>query len=332
MNVLCVGLTIGLGREVLDHDPNLLADGVRVEVYKRLEKVLGLSLVVVRVALHLLPQPPVRRVRRVAREDVEDEALLDRLPHAVKVEGIELAVGAARAEELKRFRLGCGGECEKAGVLRPTMHRRDLVDTVLLGRLLALFLNFGFFERASPQNVLDGLRAPLAGLRGVSLVNDQSEALARQLGDFLHGVDAKLLERGHDDRLAGLEGLLELTRGRVDVLDDAQRLLELTHRGLELPVEHAPVRDDYDRVENTIVGGVVEGGQLVREPRDGEALAAPGRVLNEVPLASARHTRMSHELADGVGLLVPRKDEVAFAGLGHFGSPAITDVKVTSVE
>ena len=91
---LAADLALHLRGEVLDHDPHLLADRVRVQLDERLEQVLGLLLVVARVVLDLLQQPPVGRVGRVVREHVEDEALLDRLAHAVEVEGLELPVGA----------------------------------------------------------------------------------------------------------------------------------------------------------------------------------------------------------------------------------------------
>ena len=124
------------------------------------------------------------------------------------------------------------------------------------------------------------------------LVHDHGEALARQLADLLrdHG---ELLERGDDDRLARLERLLELARGGVDVLHHAERLLELAHRGLELAVEHAPVGDDDDRVEDAPVARVVERRELVGEPGDGEALAAAGRVLDQVALPRARRARVA---------------------------------------
>ena len=82
--------------------------------------------------------------------------------------------------------------------------------------------------------------------------------------------------------------LLELAGGGVDVLHHAERLLELAHGGLELAVEHAPVGDDHDGVEDPPVRGVVERGELVGQPGDGEALAAAGRVLDQVALARAR--------------------------------------------
>jgi hypothetical protein len=53
-------------------------------------------------SINALEEAPVGRVRRVAREHVEDEALFDRLSHAVQVERLELAIGALRAKDTKR--------------------------------------------------------------------------------------------------------------------------------------------------------------------------------------------------------------------------------------
>ena len=58
------------------------------------------------------------------------------------------------------------------------------------------------------------------------LVYDDSEPLAGEGADLVRD-HRKLLERRHDNRLARLQGLLELPAGRVDVLDHAGRLLEL---------------------------------------------------------------------------------------------------------
>ena len=84
-------------------------------------------------------------------------------------------------------------------------------------------------------------------------VDDHGKALAGQLADLLRD-DREFLQGGDDDRLAVLQRLLQLARGGVDVLDHAERLLELPHRRLELAVEHTPVGDDDDRVEDAPVG------------------------------------------------------------------------------
>src|SRR5713101_1557248 len=145
-------------------------------------------------------------------------------------------------------------------------------------------------------------------------VDDEREAFAGQLADLL-GDHGKLLKRGDDDRLARLERLLELARGGVDVLDHAQRLLELAHRRLELAIEHPPVGDDHDRVEDALVAGVVERREPVGEPGDGEALAAPSRVLDQVALPRPASARVGHQPAHAVELLVAREDQGALAGL-----------------
>src|SRR5439155_8298699 len=133
--------------------------------------------------------------------------------------------------------------------------------------------------------------------------------LANLLGDH-----RKLLQRRDDDRFSRFEGFLELARRSVDVLDDAKRLLELAHRRLELAIEHAAVGDNNDRVEHTPVGGVVESGQSVGKPGDGKALAATCRVLNQVTLPGSIVAGVTYQFADGIKLLVARKDQEAPAG------------------
>jgi hypothetical protein len=72
----------------------------------RLQQVFGLLLVVAWIVLDLLEQPPVGLVGGIVGQHVEDEPLLDRLAHAVEVEGLELPVRTLRAEELERLGLG----------------------------------------------------------------------------------------------------------------------------------------------------------------------------------------------------------------------------------
>ena len=139
-------------------------------------------------------------------------------------------------------------------------------------------------------------------------VDDQREPLARQLVD-LSGDHRKLLQRGDDDGLAPLERIPELARGGVDVLHHPQRLLELAHGALQGAVEHASVGYDHDRVEDAAVVGVVQGRELVGEPGDGIALAAPGGVLDEILLPHPIFPGVGHEPAHAIELLVARKDQ-----------------------
>ena len=146
------------------------------------------------------------------------------------------------------------------------------------------------------------------------LVDDDGEAVAGQLADLV-GDHRELLQRGDDDLLAGLERLLELPRGRVDVLDQTGRLLEAARIGLlELAVEHAAVGDHDDRVEDAVVLGVVQRRQPVRQPGDGVALAGAGRVLDEVVLPGALGPSVVDEVAHRLELVEAREDELLLAG------------------
>jgi hypothetical protein len=146
----------------------------------------------------------------------------------------------------------------------------------------------------------------------VCLVYDHGEALAGQF-PHLFRDNRKFLERSHNDCFARLERFLELARSGVDVLYHAERLLKLTHSSLELAIEDAPIRNDDDGVEHALIGGVVERRELVGEPSDGETLATSRRMLNQVPLTCTRFSRMRHELANSVELLIAGEDQEAFA-------------------
>ena len=145
-------------------------------------------------------------------------------------------------------------------------------------------------------------------------IDDQGESPPRQLAD-LRRDHRELLQRGDDDRLARLQRLLELARSGVDVLHHSQRLLELADGALQLAVEHAPVGDDDDGIEHAPIGCVVQSGELVSEPGDGEALAAAGGVLDQIALSHAAAARIGDQAAYAVELLVARKDHVPPPGL-----------------
>ena len=102
--------------EVLHADGDLLADGVLVEFDEGPEEMLRLPLVVPGVVFDLLLQAPVRLVGGVGAEHVENEPLLDRLAHAVEVEGLELAVRLFLAEEFEGLGLRRGREGERREV------------------------------------------------------------------------------------------------------------------------------------------------------------------------------------------------------------------------
>ena len=148
----------------------------------------------------------------------------------------------------------------------------------------------------------------------MSFIDDQGEPTPRQLAD-LRRDHRELLQRGDDDGLARLQRLLELARGGVDVLHHSQRLLELADGALQLAVENAPVGDHDDGIEHAAVGGIVQGGELVSEPGDGEALTTADGVLDQIALSHAAAARIGDQPAYTVELLISRKDEVPPPGL-----------------
>ena len=115
----------------------------------------------------------------------------------------------------------------------------------------------------------------------------------RGLGDH-----RELLQRRDDD-----PGGVALQRGPqllgvlVDLHDRARRVLEPGHGGLQLPVQHHPVGDHDDLVEDRLIhpqpgrlhrlGQIpvqrrgVQPGQRVRGPGDRVRLPRPGRVLHQ---------------------------------------------------
>ena len=101
-----------------------------------------------RVVLHRLGKPVVAGHRRVVRQHVQDEPLLDCLLHGVAVEGVVPDRAAwlrvRLAEDLQRLVLRGGGEREVAGVREQLARLHQAVDVVLGSFLL------GPLHRLSP--------------------------------------------------------------------------------------------------------------------------------------------------------------------------------------
>ena len=177
---------------------------------------------------------------------------------------------------------------------------------------LKVLLGSGLFQAPGRQHGFE-VAALFARLRGVRFVDDDGEALARQCFDLL-GDDREFLQGGDNDALAVFQRLLELARGAVDALDQAGHLLEVADVALQLAIQHAPVGDDDDRVEDRLIFCIVQCGKLVREPGDGEGFAAARAVLDEVTPACALIARIRQKAAHGIELVVAGEDQDFLAG------------------
>ena len=104
------------------------------------------------------------------------------------------------------------------------------------------------------------------------------------LFEFADGLrdNAELLNRRDDDVFAGFEKTLELRRGLIDGVHHAGNPLHLLYGRLKLPVEHAPIGYDDDRIEDAvgIRGRAVKMREQVRQPCDRVRLAASRGVLD----------------------------------------------------
>src|ERR1019366_1914895 len=76
-----------------------------------------------------------------------------------------------------------------------------------------------------------------------------------------------------------------------------------------LLIQNEPVRDHDDRVENLAILRVMQAGEPVGEPRDAVALAASGRVPDQIILTGPRRPCVGDELANRIDLVVTGKDE-----------------------
>ena len=205
------------------------------------------------------------------------------------------------AVKAKKERLGCRP--------RDAITSAIAVFVVLLLLGLALLNERGLLQVLRRENLPD-LSGGLARLRAVRLIRDDGVPAVRKLANLL-GHEGERLQGGDDDRGAPLESFGELRRLHTALAhahNDALLVLDLVDRVLELLVEHLPIGDDHHRVEDLLVGLVVQTGQAVSEPGYGVRLAATRRVLDQVVVAGALSPRSRLQPPDRVELVVAGKE------------------------
>jgi hypothetical protein len=151
-------------------------------------------------------------------------------------------------------------------------------------------------------------------LRAVGFIDDDGAAAFGQIARMLRD-EREFLEDRDDDRDPVAERIGELFGIVIDFHDDARLVLELIDGVLKQLIENEPVRDHDDAVEYLAVLRVMEAGEAVCEPRDAVTLAASGGVPDQIVLTRADVARVGDELANGIDLVVARKDEGFFFAL-----------------
>ena len=300
--------------EVLDHHLRLLRDVVRVQPHETRQGQRGRLALDVGIVLACLEQPEVGPVRRVVLQHVEDELLLDRLPHGVAVHGPPIAAEHGERPVLRR-----GGEGEETQVrlLAALGHASEELFQVFpafLGCALP-----GFFPKLLPAQHFLEIGRSFAALGAVGLVDDDGAApggdrsragLPAFLGHLeqLARDERKFLQGGDDHRHRTLERFGELSRAFVDPLHDAALVFELVDRVLELLVENDAIGDHDHAVEDALVGGVMQGGEPVRQPTNRVALAAARGMLDEVVVSHALAAGTVHQHAHRFELVIAGED------------------------
>ena len=252
------------------------------------------------VVVDALDQVEVPVNRGVVGQHVHDKAFLDGLLHRVVVEGpvldraVRLRVWCP--EEFEGLVLRGGGEREVGGVGQQPPALDYPVDLVLEG-VLVLIILCGFSQ--GPGHGTGSLPA----LAGVRLVDDDGESAVSVVVADVFQDEGELLDGGDDNLLAFLDEPAEVS-GPIGVSHGGGDLGELPDGPVNLPVQHSPVRDDYDGVEG-VVSFVFHANELPGHPSYGVGLAAAGRVLDQVSLASAVDPDVFEELPHDVQLVVP---------------------------
>jgi hypothetical protein len=140
----------------------------------------------------------------------------------------------------------------------------------------------------------------------VRFVDEDRESPPTVLAAHLLEDERELLHRRDDDLLTVGDEIPKVAR-MLGVADRRAHLRELLDGIADLLVEDLAVGDDDDRVEGRC-RILRETDELVREPRDGVRLAAPGRVLDQVPATGASLLGVREEAVNDVELMVARPD------------------------
>src|SRR4051812_31362632 len=95
--------------KMLDHHLGLLSEVVWMETYETGQRTCGFAFVELGIVLNGLYELEVGLIGRVVLQDIENEAFLNGLPHAVNVKWFWLTHGIRAAKALKRLVLrSCG--------------------------------------------------------------------------------------------------------------------------------------------------------------------------------------------------------------------------------
>ena len=230
------------------------------------------------------------------------KTLLNGLLHRVAVEGAVFD-GPVRlrlrfAENLQGFVLGRCREGKVARVGQQPAGLHQPVDLVLVG--LVLLHPSRFRERTGNRC------AGAAALAGVGLVDDDGKPAPALLVADLVEDEREFLHRRDDDLLAVLDEPPQVA-GALGVPDRRTHHGVLLDRVADLLVQDAAVGDDDNRVErNRPV--MFQPDQLMGQPGDRIALAAPRGVLDEIALSGAVLCHVGQQAANNVELLVARPD------------------------
>ena len=230
---------------------------------------LGIELLLVRLGHDRAMQVVERLVGNDAGRHIHDVAFGD---------GLGLGVGVERlAEQGDGGRRRRGGERDEH--LIEVVLADDLGELLLRVKLGGLGIRFVRFAERQP----DG-RAHLAFLRAVGFINQEGDPQFLQFGVLLDLVQhpGELLLRGDDDRLALLEEARQVV-GLPRQTDDVLQVREVLDVVLDIRVERFPVGEDEHHVHQLLVrAGLEQAVQAVRQPADGQRLAAAGGMIDEI--------------------------------------------------
>ena len=240
--------------ERLHDDLRLLTDVVGVQLLIPADHLRRTAGGEVGIVLHGLGNFETGFVGHVVLEYIQDELLLDGLPHTVDVERMEAAVFVLRAKQLQRLIFWGGGESEEGQVPVAALGD-DLVHQLIVRvkLLLGLALQLGVL----PQGLLGvcqrrfQLEGGAARLRGVGLVHDDGKAAPGGLVHLLEDY-RELLQGGDDDPHPGVQSVPQILGGLVlaDGLHRPQCVVKARDGLLELGIEDSPIRDHHHAAEH----------------------------------------------------------------------------------
>ena len=252
-------------------------------------------------------------IGHIILENIQNEILLNGLPHTVDVERMETAILIFCAEQLQRFILWRSGEGKEGQVLVLPLNDDLLHQLVVwIKFFLSLALQLGILSQSllGVRQRRFQLEGGAARLGGVGLIHDDGKATSCGLV-HLPEDHWELLQGSNNDPHPGVQSVPQILGGFIfpNRLHRAQRVVKAGDSFLELGIQHCAVGDDYHTAEYGLVLPVVQRCQTVGRPSDRVGFSGACTVLDKIVSSRSVGRHIFQQLPHHVQLVIAGKNQ-----------------------